>query len=576
MIEFVHFSRNWFVFKSTDSIECTFQLNWYHIAFCQIPPSLHNSKKADGPRTRARDQFHGHPSSQDEIADTDVASTSYVASAREHEGNRSLPGGLFLGKRDTRGKAMRRKHPSGKDDEILGEGTSPKRSRRLGARENDMMLRQVGSHCIMIGVKDQVMSTDNSDNTQSESDTTETGFTSSQDDEGSLVIDERPQKQKTPPRKGNRTGKAKPNLVKVSALCRAAAWLERQERHRQGNPKELISEDPEKSVKLQEKDNSNNSCSKSEFSDMSDEDIFKNHLEGELAGYPEQMPSLINLDGFNEDSNMTTAGSSAESTVSESNMSYVDRSAAERRYRSNYPSRDEPMEFQNEVGQGSNYTQIQPFARYLRLQPRQVDNEHAFRGACNIVERGTPMDCPTTSVNGVEQRKVGGKGNSRKRSKSKKIIERIRGFDLNFPFTMGGVAATHLSSIAESCTFMGINNRFQESSQDSMSCFSDDEMTSTSDCMDRDRAFGLGTFAQDDEHSFLTRLFKSPGPLRKMDKLEPERHRRRRRHPKKERKPKKPRRSRRLRRKRSQGSEEETSANGSMHVHKRRNCSCCS
>ena len=36
MIEFVHFSRNWFVFKSTDSIECTFQLNWYHIAFCQI------------------------------------------------------------------------------------------------------------------------------------------------------------------------------------------------------------------------------------------------------------------------------------------------------------------------------------------------------------------------------------------------------------------------------------------------------------------------------------------------------------------------------------------------------------
>lgn len=457
-------------------------------------------------------------------------------------------------------------------------GRSRKRTRRLGARENDMMLKKVGSHCIVIGVKEHAMTTDSSDNnTQSETETmgSEPPTSQEDDEEGVLVIDEEKpsSSSKSKKKKIHRSGKPPANLVKVSALCRGASKLQKCEtlrktgdRMEEDGPQAVLKRGIRK-ARSQNNNTNNNSCSASE---VSDEDV--------LNTYPEVRPR-------SEDSSfdkLIRCKSDDERTVLD-----ILSSADSHNYRSEKHASPVSNQQNKQLTRchrmhscPDRSTSIMPFTSYLGLQPCGLEGNILFPiedDTYRLLKEDKSKMRP--AYNSVKSRQ--GSSLVAPRNKSKSIHPK---YNPNFPFSTTAFSA--MSSIAEATTFEGSDYlHSQESSQDKILENSGWDTTASSQgsrCLERERVYGLGTFAQDDtdDISFFNRLLRSPSPPSFGGNNDLLGKKKRHRHkPKRERKPRKPRRSRRLRGKHSQdgdGGTNDTLQNNASKGVTGRTCTCCS
>eukprot|EP00057_Strongylocentrotus_purpuratus_P018794 XP_011673268.1 PREDICTED: uncharacterized protein LOC756068 [Strongylocentrotus purpuratus] len=456
-------------------------------------------------------------------------------------------------------------------------GRSRKRTRRLGAREDDMMLKKVGSHCIVIGVKEHAMTTDSSDNnTQSETETmgSEPKTSQEDDEEGVLVIDEKKPSSslKSKKKKRHRSGKPAANLVKVSALCRGASMLQKcemrnktGERMEEDRPQAVL----ERGIRIarSQNNNTNNSCSASE---VSDEDVLNTYPDVHPRSEDSSFDKLIRCKSDDERTVLDIL-SLADSQNHRSEKHASPGSNQQNKQLTRY----HPMHSCPDRS-----TSIMPFTSYLGLQPCGLEGNILFPIQDDtyrlLKEDNSEM---RSAYNSVKSRQGSSLVAPRKQSKSTHPK-----YNPNFPFSTTAFSA--MSSIAEATTFEGSDYlHSQESSQDEILENSGWETTASSQdsrCLERERVYGLGTFAQDDtdDISFFNRLLRSPSPPSFGGNSDLLGKKKRHRHkPKRERKPRKPRRSRRLRGKHSQdgdGGTNDTLPNNANKGVTGRACTCCS
>nr|XP_054756392.1 uncharacterized protein LOC129262313 [Lytechinus pictus] len=508
-----------------------------------IPTSLHHSNEEDGSVSdeMRNDNHFDTPAQEVLITEHQDESTENVG-VNDKSDNRDLTAAKLDSAK--RGR-MKRKAPNcdvsdgegageisrgekGKSDACFSRentcnvkgskvgGRIKKRSRRQGARENDMMLKRVGNHCILIGVKERAMTGDSSDcNTQSETEAIGSEHVTSQDDdddeERALVIVEEKPSSTSKKQKRRRPAKSSANLVKVSALCRAGIMTERCEMRKKAEKgkKEYGLNMKRGTSSLGRHSNINNNSCKSALGISNDEVLNTNQAKLKpRKSYDER--TVLDI--------LSLADSQDCRSEKEANP---DKS-----------------------------TNIKPLTSYLGLYPCGSQENRLFPRQDNTKLFLKSDKCASGFVNKSAKSHQESPSASRKQFKSSRPK-----YDPNFPFSTTAFSA--MSSIAETTTFEGSTYlQTEDSSQDEVHYNSGWDTASSQDScyLERERLYGLGTFAQDDgdDMTFLNRLLRSPSPPGFGGNSDPSGRKRRHRHkPKRERKPKKPRRSRRLRGKHS-------------------------
>ncbi|XP_041465179.1 uncharacterized protein LOC121415869 [Lytechinus variegatus] len=426
-------------------------------------------------------------------------------------------------------------------------GRIKKRSRRQGARENDMMLKQVGNHCILIGVKERAIT---GYNTQSEAEAIESEHVTSQDDdddeERALVIVEEKPSSTSKKQKRRRPVKSSANLVKVSALCRAGTERCEMRRKAEKGKKEYGLNMKRGTSSSGRHSNINNNSCKSALEIAADEVLNTNLAKSK----PRSDDSSYKMDR---------------------RKSYDERTVLD--ILNLADSQDCRSEKEANPDKSTN---IKPLTSYLGLYPCGSHGNLLFPRQDNTELFLKSDKCASGFVN------ESAKSHQKSPSAAKKQFKSSRPkYNPNFPFSTTAFSA--MSSIAETTTFEGSNYlQTEDSSQDEVHYNSGWDTASSQDScsLERERLYGLGTFAQDDgdDMTFLNRLLRSPSPPGFGGNSDPSGRKRRHRHkPKRERKPKKPRRSRRLRGKHSREGNESTN---DPHQNKDngvtgRACNCC-
>ncbi|XP_071496605.1 uncharacterized protein [Diadema antillarum] len=431
------------------------------------------------------------------------------------------------------------------------EGVSTrKRVRRLGAREEDMLLRKVGSHCIMIGVKERNGATQNTDKTQSGDETSDGNPSTSRDgdeDEMVLVIDDERSKERHKKRKKNAAGKRRANMVKVTALCRAAAWLDKQEKRKQGKTKKGKTTDPdtcgdEGTQDLKRKSQGGTVDDFEAVSPMTSEYLtaVSDSVSGDESSTVDVCSLINSQDPLTDDCSGTTSDT-------------VEIHASD--------STSENMRFDSQ-GQKEVRVLTRPPALHLSVYQRS----HC---AVSSEDNDTQQENSGSSLTPTAEPRLGSLGHFSSSSSGTTPSK----YDPNFPFTTAATVAA-MSSKMDVCAFLEDGT---VANCDNPTRFPNQETAS------RQRSVHVGTEcntvkcpSQVEESSFLSRLLRSPRPLAKTVAAEKKKsEKRRHRQPKKERKAKKPRRSRRLRRKRSRDGDESFHQEGDKQVYttgKRHTC----
>ncbi|XP_072167092.1 uncharacterized protein [Diadema setosum] len=427
------------------------------------------------------------------------------------------------------------------------EGVSTrKRVRRLGAREEDMLLRKVGSHCIMIGVKERNGATQNTDNTQSGEETSDGNPNTSRredEDEMVLVIDNERSKERHKKRKRNPTGRKRANMVKVTALCRADAWLDKQEKRKQDKTKKGKTTDPdtcgdEGTEILMRKSQGGIVDDFEAVSTMTSEYLTtaSDSVSGDESSTVDVCSLIDSQDPFADDCSGKTSDA-------------IDIHASD--------SSSENMRYDSR-GQKSTRSPALHLSVYQR--------SHC---AVSSEDSDTQQGNSGSSLTPTVEPRLGSLGHFPS-SSSGTILGK---YDPNFPFTTAATVAA-MSSRMDVCAFP---EDATVADCDNQTPYSDQDTASSQ------RSVDVGTEcntvkcpSQVEENSFLSRLLRSPRPLTKTVAAEKKKSEKRRlRQPKKERKAKKPRRSRRLRRKQSRDGDESFHQDGDKHVYttgKRHTC----